>query len=195
VVERLEAAGLPFIAPEPVSLEDVYRDILEIGGRLGVPDRAEELVRTMREELRPPTPPPESRPTLLVQWWPKPSIVPGRLSWTTDVITRAGGENPLGSEEVKSRPVSDEEVREIDPDAIVISWCGVDPSKYRPDVILDKPLWAETKAVRNGHVFCVAEAWMGRPGPRLVDGARALREVVATVSRAAGPAWDPPARP
>ena len=34
VVERLEAAGLPYIAPEPVSLEDVYRDILDIGARI-----------------------------------------------------------------------------------------------------------------------------------------------------------------
>ena len=36
VVERVEAAGLPFIAPEPVSISDIYRDIREIGGLLGV---------------------------------------------------------------------------------------------------------------------------------------------------------------
>ena len=44
VVERLEAAGLQFIAPEPVSLDDVYRDIHEIGELLGVPERAGALV-------------------------------------------------------------------------------------------------------------------------------------------------------
>ena len=36
VVAQLEAAGLPYIAPEPVSLDDVYRDIRDIGDRLGV---------------------------------------------------------------------------------------------------------------------------------------------------------------
>src|SRR6185503_12465027 len=33
VVEGLQARGLPFIAPEPVSVEDVYRDVLLIAER------------------------------------------------------------------------------------------------------------------------------------------------------------------
>ena len=36
VVEGLSRAGLDYVAPEPVSLEDVYRDIRTIGGLLGV---------------------------------------------------------------------------------------------------------------------------------------------------------------
>ncbi len=182
VVERLEAAGLPFIAPEPVSLGDVYRDIGDIAERLGVAERGEALVKKMRDELSLDDPEPR-RPSLLVQWWPKPSIVPGRLSWATDVIRAAGGTNPLGDEDVKSRPVPDEEVARIDPDAIVISWCGVEPAKYRPDVVLNKEAWAGLGAVRAGHVFCVPEAFLGRPGPRLVDGVRALRAVVEQIQR------------
>jgi len=30
-------------------------------------------------------------------------------------------------------------------------------------------------------VFPISEAWLGRPGPRVVEGARALREVVRTL--------------
>jgi len=191
VVERLEAAGLPFVAPEPTSLADVYRDILDIGDVLGVAPRARALVTEMRDELealerRPGSPQsgsaaPEPRtdaPSILVQWWPKPVITPGRYSWATDVIHAVGGRAVLGDEDIKSRPMTDDEVADIAPDAVVLSWCGVHPDKYRPDVVLRNERWQELDFVRDGRVFCVGEPFLGRPGPRLVEGARALRAIV-----------------
>jgi iron complex transport system substrate-binding protein len=182
VVEKLEAAGLPFVAPEPESLEDVYRDVLDIGRLLGVTERAQKLVADMREELDAP-PPPEDAPELLVQWWPKPVITPGRRSWATDVVRAAGARATLEAEDVKSRAMTDEEVAERSPDAVVLSWCGVHPSKYRPDVVLRNHAWAALPFVRGGRVYCVGEPWMGRPGPRLVQGVRAVREIVEGLKR------------
>ncbi len=179
VVARLEAAGLPFIAPEPTSLEDVYASIEEIAGLLGVPERGRALVAAMRAELDVDAAPAEDAPSLLVEWWPRPVITPGRESWTTDVIHAAGGRAPLEDEAVKSRPMADEEVLERAPDAFVLAWCGVRPEKYRPDVIYAKELWKDLPALREGRVYCVPEAYLGRPGPRLVDGVRALRAIVA----------------
>lgn len=182
VVAGVEGAGLNHIAPEPTSLEDVYTDIATVAGLLGVPERGERLIDEMRRELGEPVEVADDAPTVMIQWWPKPSIVPGRLSWTTDVLSRVGGRNPLGEEEVKSRPLADDEVARLAPDAIVISWCGVHPDKYRPDVVYRNPSLADVPAVRNGKVFCVPEAYLGRPGPRLVDGYRALRDVVRDVA-------------
>jgi iron complex transport system substrate-binding protein len=180
VVSRLAEAGLPHIAPEPVSVEDVYRDIADIGARLGVSDRADRLIRKMRSELdeRPSEPGVEDRPTILIQWWPKPVITPGRASWASDVVRAAGGRALLGDEEVKSRPMTDEEVASRAPDAVVLSWCGVHPDKYRPDVVLGNPRWRDTSLVQDGRVYCVGEPYLGRPGPRLVEGVRALRAIV-----------------
>ena len=181
VIERLKATGLGFIAPEPVSLEDVYADIGQVGALLGVPDRAAALVTEMRQTLDEVDPPADDAPTILIQWWPKPVITPGRLSWATDVVRAAGGRALLGDEEHKSRPVTDEEVATLAPDAVVLSWCGVHPDKYRPDVVLGNDAWKELPFVTEGHVYCVGEPFLGRPGPRLVEGARALREVVQEV--------------
>jgi iron complex transport system substrate-binding protein len=181
VVEGLRARGIPFVAPEPQSLEDVYRDIEDIAGLLGVRERGRRLVAEMQVELAAPIAGSDDAPSLLVEWWPKPVIAPGRMSWTTDVIRAAGGRNPLGHEDVKSRPMSDEEVRALSPDAFVLSWCGVEPSKYRPDVIYGNPAWADLPAIRGRRVFTVPEAYLGRPGPRLVDGVRALRAIVAAL--------------
>lgn len=186
VVRDLEVAGLPHISPAPTCLEDVYEDIRVIARILGVERRGEALVARMRRELEGP-PPPEDAPTLLIQWWPKPVIAPGARSWATDVIRAAGARNPLGDEPVESRPLTDEEVAEMAPDAIVLSWCGVDPAKYRPDVVLEKEAWQELPAIRNERVFCVPEAYLGRPGPRLVEGVRALRDVVSRLGGASAP--------
>lgn len=180
VVERLEAAGLPFVAPEPVSLEDVYRDVRHVAALLGVPERGEDVVSRMRSELDAP-PPPSDAPTVLIQWWPKPVITPGRLSWATDVVAAAGGRALLAHEEVKSRPLTDEEVAALAPDAVVLSWCGVHPDKYRPDVVLGNEAWRHLPFVVRRRVFSVGEPFLGRPGPRLVEGVRALRGVVESL--------------
>lgn len=184
VVERLEAAGLPYIAPEPVSIEDVYRDILDIGGRIGAVERAEELVAEMRAALQPDDSAAAEGggPSILIQWWPKPVITPGKQSWATDVVRAAGGRAVLADEDLKSRPMTDEEVAERAPDAVVLSWCGVHPDKYRPDVVLRNEAWAQLPFVREGRVFCVGEPYLGRPGPRLVEGVRRMREVVRAVT-------------
>ena len=85
---------------------------------------------------------------------------------------------------MKSRPVRDEEVRSADPDAIVIAWCGVPPHKYRASVVERRPGWAGLGALERGRIYCVPEAYLGRPSPRLVDGHRALARIVAELEGA-----------
>lgn len=182
VVEGLELADLPFVALAPESLEDVYRDVREIARLLGVPGRGEELEREMKAELESHAAP-DAGPGLLVQWWPKPTIAPGRRSWTHDVIQAAGARNVLAHEDLQSRPLTDDQVHDLAPDAFVVSWCGVDPAKYRPDVLLTNPAWQDLPAIREGRVYCVPEAYLGRPGPRLVEGVRALRAIVGELAR------------
>lgn len=181
VVEKVEAAGLEYLAPEPVSLNDVYANIREIARALGASERGEHLIGEMRTELMDRGE--ALRPRVVVQWWPRPTIAPGALSWVTDLLTLAGAENPIGHERVKSRPVGDDELADLDPDVLVLSWCGVQPEKVRPDVVLNNPALQAVKAVQTGRVYCVPEAYLGRPGPRLVEGYRALRGIVETYQR------------
>lgn len=182
VVEGLEARGIPHLAPAPSSLDDIYDDVRLVARTLGVPDRGEAVVARMRAALSGgDSPPAPGAPRVLVQWWPKPVIAPGRVSWTSEVIRAAGGLNVLDGEAVMSRPLEDREVAELAPDAIVISWCGVHPGNYRSEVVYRNPAFRDVPAIRNRRVFRVPEAFLGRPGPRLVEGVWALRGVVGTV--------------
>lgn len=179
VVAALEAAGLPLFVTEPYTLADVARDIEVIARLLGVPERgarlADDFLSALRDESCDAGP---ERPRILIEWWPKPVIAPGRRSWATEMIALAGGVNPI-ADEVASRPLGVGELCALDPDAVVISWCGVPPAKYRRDVVLGRAGCAEIAAVRTGRVFPIPEAYLGRPGPRLVEGVRALKRVVA----------------
>ncbi|MFT4622780.1 MAG: iron complex transport system substrate-binding protein [Myxococcota bacterium] len=192
IVTELKARGIPHIAPEPISLADVYDDIHAIAAALGAPERAQALVDQMQATFAAGEPNPDlrsSRPAVLVEWWPKPVIVPGRQSWVTDLITLAGGRNPMGDRDVKSSPVTDEEVVAWSPDAVVICWCGVPFEKYRPDVVTRRAAWQALPALRDQQVHCIPEAFLGRPGPRLMDGFQALRAVVDAVHKQRSAAW------
>ena len=180
VVAALEAAGLPFIAPSPQSVDDVERDIRDIAIRLGVEDVGQRVAAELHGALLP-IEAPERRPRIAVQWWPKPVIVPGRRSWVFDLIERAGGQ-PILDEECESRPVSDEEFAAMEPDAVVLSWCGVELEKYRPDVVYRNPLWHDMPAVREKRVVSITEAWLGRPSPQLAHGFQALCDLVASIA-------------
>jgi iron complex transport system substrate-binding protein len=197
VIEELRAAGLPHFAPETMTFDDVLADVREIARRLGVAERGERLASEMRAQIpwrevdvrkRRNERSRISAPRILVEWWPRPVIVPGRKSWVTDLIEAAGGANPFGDEDVKSRPVSDAEVAARDPDAVVICWCGVKPDKYRPEVVRERAAWRSTAALRADRIRRVPEAFLGRPGPRLVEGYRALRAIVDECRAAAAPA-------
>ena len=181
IVTALEREGLQVLVCEPLRLADVHEDILRIAEALGVAARGEALVASMRAAM-PAMPRAADAPALLVEWWPKPVIAPTRDSWVTDLIELAGGRNPFAERMGKSTPLTDAEILAAAPDAIVMSWCGVPLSKYRAELVTRREGWAALSAVRENRIQAVTEAYLGRPGPRLVEGYRALRQIVESLS-------------
>lgn len=178
VVARLEAAGLSTLVCDPCSLADVHADIRRIAAALGVPDRGEALVHAM-ESAMPAVVVTGARPKVLVEWWPKPVIAPARQSWATDLIVRAGGANPWAGVDAKSLPLENDALIEAAPDIDVLSWCGVKVENYRADIVRRREGWAGVPAVANNRIVPISEAFLGRPGPRLVEGYRRLRDAIA----------------
>ena len=177
VVENLRAEGLPILVIDPIGLDGVYESIVQIAEALGVLKRGRTLVAKMQAEM-PPVEVTGERPKVLVEWWPKPVIAPARLSWVNELLRLAGGVNPFETRDGKSGEISDQVARDAAPDAIVMSWCGVKEEKYRRDIVERRSGWAEIPAVKHGRIYPITEAFLGRPGPRLVEGYRALRRIV-----------------
>ncbi|HEU0198280.1 MAG TPA: helical backbone metal receptor [Nevskiaceae bacterium] len=177
VVAALQAAGVATLVCDPQSLEDVYGDIRRIAAVLGVPERGAAMVARMEAQM-PAVEPPRKRPSVLIEWWPKPVITPTRRSWATDLVRRAGGRNPWADVEAKSTPLETAQAVAADLDVIVMSWCGVSVDHYRAEIVRRRAGWEAIPAVQHNRIFAISEAFLGRPGPRLVEGYRQLRRAL-----------------
>ncbi|WP_309571034.1 helical backbone metal receptor [Deinococcus sp.] len=164
VVQGVQDAGLGVLILDPVSVQDTLADIRSIGHAIGLSRQGEDVARALDAELDAlhttfPVP-----PRVLVEWWPRPIIAATRDSWVTDLLARLGAVNALADRAGRSSPLTLAEVWAARPDLIVCSWCGA--KKLRPEVIEARGLGVPVVAIH--------ESGLGRPGPRLLDGARQL---------------------
>ncbi|WP_110886133.1 helical backbone metal receptor [Deinococcus yavapaiensis] len=171
VVAAVDQAGLPQLVLDATSWSGVLRDIRVVGEALGVTARAEAVVAELRAEAASARRVFARPPSVVVEWWPKPLIVATRDSWITDMLTLLGARNAFEHVDARSAVVTLEDVRDAKPDLLVLSWCGA--KKLRPDV-------AEKRGL-GMRVACIPESALGRPGPRLVEGFRALSSLLSEV--------------
>ena len=169
VVAAVEAAGLRQLVLDSESWPEVLESLRVLGRTLGEEGRAERVAAELQAEVdglrrafaRP--------PRVAVEWWPRPIIVAGARSWVTDMLRDLGAENAFAGRDVRSTPVTADEWRAAAPDLIVVSWCGV--KKLRPEIAAARGLSAP--------VVAIPESGLGRPGPRLIEGHRALARALA----------------
>ena len=57
----------------------------------------------------------------------------------------------------------------------------------RADKVRGRPDWAEVPAVQHDRIHAISEAYLGRPGPRLVEGYRQLRAAIVAAGSPAMP--------
>jgi iron complex transport system substrate-binding protein len=105
----------------------------------------------------------------------------GAGGWIPELIALAGGIPVLGEIGAPCPYLRWEDVRDADPDIIVIMPCGFDLERTRQEtaVLSDCPDWKELKAVGSGRVLITdGNAYFNRPGPRLVDSLEILAEIL-----------------
>jgi len=180
VISRLQQHGLPVLVTAPLQLDDIASDMREIAAALGVTDRGEQLAQQFLQQLHSASVAKSDHrgPGVLIEWWPKPVIVPGRQSWATQLIELAGGSNPWADEDVASLEISTAAVQQAAPELIIMSWCGVSSDNYRPHIVRRRTGWDSIPAISNDQIHPISEAWLGRPGPRLTQGLRQLRTYI-----------------
>ena len=172
VVDGLHARGLPTLILDPVTVADTLEDIRLIGRTIGLGQRGEEVAARLEADLAGLRAEYARPPRVLVEWWPRPIIAATRDSWVTELLAGLGAVNALATRPGRSTPLTLDEVRESQPDLIVCSWCGA--KKLRPEVIEARGLGIP--------VIAVPESGLGRPGPRLLEGARQIAAALEKMS-------------
>jgi iron complex transport system substrate-binding protein len=176
---RMEDRGIAVFVTNPKSLEDVLRNLRQIGELLGTAEKSEQLVRNLEQrvsdiENRVKN---EKSVRVFVQISPEPFTI-GRDSFVTDLIARAGGESVTKNVAESYPRISKETALASQPEAIILSsGDAMSEGNSRPAEI-----FKESPAVKNGKVFKINGDLIARPGARLVNGleeiARALHPQV-----------------
>ncbi|MBA4132952.1 MAG: cobalamin-binding protein [Hyphomicrobium sp.] len=169
------------VSLRPHTLSDVYADIVSVAEAIGRPAAGAELVASMQARIAEIAASVEGRPrrTLGFVEWIEPPMSGGH--WMPELITAAGGISPFGVSGENSPWVSWEDFAAADPDILLVGPCGYEIATSLPEMeaLRGHPVFKSLRAVREGRVFVAdGNAFFNRPGPRLVESAEILAEIM-----------------
>ena len=121
----------------------------------------------------------DARPSVACIEWIDPLMAAG--NWVPELVELAGGRDCLGRAGRHSSYMTFGDLAEANPDVIAIMPCGFDIKRTRQELpALTNPIgWSDLRAVRNGRVYVTdGNQYFNRPGPRLVESAEILAEIL-----------------
>ena len=160
---------------DPMSLDEVIESIGTVAAATGTENQATPLQASLRDRLAAVT----NRvgdadaPSVVVLEWTDPAFTAGH--WVPDLVTAAGGRSLLGHPGENSVGVEWPTITDSAADIIVVSPCG-----YRLDgaIELGNDVIAQGVLPTDAQVWAVdADAFMVRPGPRVVEGVEVLSTI------------------
>ena len=166
---------------EPRALGDVWRDVETVAAALGAPERGARLIGRLTarlDELRAATAG-RPRPSIACIEWIDPLMHAG--NWLPELVDAAGGVIMTGEAGRHSGLLDVAELAARDPDVVAIMPCGFDIARSRREMpaLTARPEWPRLAAVRAGRVFLTdGNQYFNRPGPRLVESAEILAELL-----------------
>jgi iron complex transport system substrate-binding protein len=170
-VEQLRRVGVPVVVVYPDTTDGALRGIELIGDAAGAGSAARALTAAMEATF--------GSLSALTADLPNPRVF-YEIDATNKIYTpaddsvyaemlRLAGADPILTDE--SYEISLEELVAADPEIIVL---GDAAYGVTPDQVAARPGWGGMTAVREGAIRAVDDTLVTRPGPRLVDGLRAL---------------------
>lgn len=172
----LGGAGIALYVVRTDRLSDVPRAIRRLGEVLHEPsagtaaaaiERGLEASRRVRG----------TKPRILFVVWPGPLYVAGRGTFVDDLLRLCGAENAVPQNVTGWPEYSMEMLLKNPPDMILYPSRSVREQTLK-SIFATDPSWRELAAVRSGAYYAVDEDVFTRPGPRVVDAARQLNDLL-----------------
>jgi iron complex transport system substrate-binding protein len=176
IASRLSSAPR-LIALNPSSLADIWEDFRRVGEAAGI--SAEPVIRALQDRMKPAET--AYRPTVACIEWIEPLMAAG--NWTPELIELAGGTDVFGKPGVHSPWITWEELREKDPDVIIVAPCGFDLARTRGEMhwLTGRPDFNRLKAVRTKRLYLAdGNQFFNRPGPRVVETMEMIHRMLRT---------------
>lgn len=169
---------------DPTTLDGVLDEMERLGHAASAPpaglERIDELrsrLAAARTEAAAAT---TDRPKVLLLEWIDPPFTPGH--WIPDQISAAGGEPLLAHPGGRSTATTWDAVAESEADVLIVAPCGFDAAAAEAQLqtVVARPELADLPAIRSGRCHAIdADAYIVRPGPRLIDGIGVLADLIS----------------
>jgi iron complex transport system substrate-binding protein len=168
----------------PQSLNEILDNVRELGAATDRTAEADALINDCQSRLKTLAQRTEGarKPKVFCMEWLDPVYASGH--WVPELVKIAGGVDELGRERGESVRVSWDDIAAWAPEVLVIMPCG-----FNLEQIM-KQIWSifgrktsspffDLPAARNNRVYAVdANSFFARPGPRVVEGAELLAELI-----------------
>ena len=175
-VTRRAAPAAEVLCLLPARLGDVLDDVRRVADACGVAARGEALVSTLRRRLAAAASAPRPRPRVAVVEWLEPPMLAGH--WVPEAVEAAGG-SPVGPAPGQASPyVTWEQVRALRPQAVVVAPCGFDLARTAREA---ESLATTLESLAPRVLLMDGNAYLNRPGPRLVDAVEEMAAWLAAV--------------
>lgn len=165
---------------DPMTLDGVIDEMEALGRAARAPAEAFDRLAELRNRLAAQRASAATdRPRVLLLEWPDPPFTPGH--WIPDQIEAAGGEALLAHPGGRSSQASWEDVANCEADVLIVAPCGFDHEAAEAQLaeVVARPELRDLPAIRNRRTYSIdADAYIVRPGPRLIDGVDELRELL-----------------
>lgn len=169
---------------DPTTLDEVLDEMTRLGEAAGAPATGLARVDELRDRLaeardRTMASPSASRPKVLLLEWTDPPFTPGH--WIPDQIAAAGGDPLLAHPGGRSSATTWHEVAASEADVLIVAPCGFGEAAAEAQLqtVIARPELADLPAVRSGRCHAIdADAYIVRPGPRLIDGIAVLADLI-----------------
>jgi iron complex transport system substrate-binding protein len=173
---KLEGLGMKVYVVDPKTYDGVMTDITNLGQLAGTSAQAQQVADTMQKAKADVQAQVASaaKVTTFLEIYSKPLMTAGSDTFINDMIGIAGGTN-IGATAGSGFPNFSTEVLFKDDPAVYIADSG---SMSKPGDITKRAGFATLTAVKDGHVYVIADNIIARPGPRLVQG---LQELVRMI--------------
>ncbi len=180
-----QAPAAQVLALTAGSLDGIFQGILQIAKALHLEDQGSALVHREQQRLQ------SVRertaglpgPSLVMLEWTDPIFPMG--NWGPELVEIANGDLLLGNKGQHSHAVGAEQLREADPEYLIVAPCGFNLERAWQDrpVLESYPWWNQLRAVRTGKVaFADGNRFFNRSGMTISQSAEIIAEILHGVS-------------
>lgn len=189
-IAQLRSLGVPVLVLYAPTVDGVLKDIELTGAAVGRAAEARDLTASMTAAF--------DQVAAAVAGRPQPRVfyeldatqkiyTAADSSFLAEMIVLAGG-SPITTGSTTNFEISLEKLIEADPEIILLGDAAYGTTA---DVVKARPGWDVMTAVRKGAIVPVDDVVISRPGPRLVDGLRALARAIHPDAAVPEPAGTP----